>query len=149
MHAASVRRLVMHAGSPLSLSVRRRSLSRIQIFLPALIYLIGLQVPAVRASWVDPDTPKAARKTKALSRGDHREYELVSTCAMLGCLGGKGHVLLLGRWLAQYSSLFHLQVFSDEFEQGGRTFHDGKDPRWTAIKKNDCKQDCLWRCFYP
>ncbi|CAB9517136.1 Beta-glucan synthesis-associated protein KRE6 [Seminavis robusta] len=28
-------------------------------------------------------------------------------------------------------------VFSDEFEQDGRTFHDGTDPRWTAIKKND------------
>jgi hypothetical protein len=31
------------------------------------------------------------------------------------------------------------QVFSDEFEQDGRTFHDGHDPRWTAINKNDCK----------
>eukprot|EP00934_Nitzschia_sp_Nitz4_P002925 Nitzschia sp. Nitz4//scaffold114_size70088//17202//19510//NITZ4_005972-RA/size70088-snap-gene-0.11-mRNA-1//-1//CDS//3329533408//2915//frame0 len=28
-------------------------------------------------------------------------------------------------------------VFSDEFEQPGRTFHDGNDPRWTAINKND------------
>jgi beta-glucan synthesis-associated protein KRE6 len=28
-------------------------------------------------------------------------------------------------------------VFSDEFEQDGRTFHDGRDPRWTAINKND------------
>jgi hypothetical protein len=33
-----------------------------------------------------------------------------------------------------------LQVFSDEFEQEGRTFHDGNDPRWTAINKNDCKR---------
>jgi beta-glucanase (GH16 family) len=30
-------------------------------------------------------------------------------------------------------------VFSDEFEQEGRTFNDGNDPRWTAISKNDCK----------
>jgi hypothetical protein len=30
-------------------------------------------------------------------------------------------------------------VFSDEFEQDGRYFHDGNDPRWTAIHKNDCK----------
>jgi hypothetical protein len=30
-------------------------------------------------------------------------------------------------------------VFSDEFEQDGRTFHDGSDPRWTAIHKNDCE----------
>lgn len=28
-------------------------------------------------------------------------------------------------------------VFSDEFEQDGRTFQDGTDPRWTAIHKND------------
>jgi hypothetical protein len=29
-------------------------------------------------------------------------------------------------------------VFSDEFEQAGRKFADGSDPRWTAINKNDC-----------
>jgi beta-glucanase (GH16 family) len=28
-------------------------------------------------------------------------------------------------------------VFSDEFEQDGRSFHDGNDPRWTAMNKND------------
>jgi hypothetical protein len=31
------------------------------------------------------------------------------------------------------------QVFSDEFEQDGRSFEDGADPRWTAIDKNDCE----------
>jgi hypothetical protein len=30
-------------------------------------------------------------------------------------------------------------VFSDEFEQAGRSFKDGNDPRWTAIQKNDCE----------
>lgn len=30
-------------------------------------------------------------------------------------------------------------VFSDEFEQDGRSFEDGADPRWTAIDKNDCE----------
>ena len=30
-------------------------------------------------------------------------------------------------------------VFSDEFEQEGRNFGDGNDPRWTAIRKNDCE----------
>lgn len=30
-------------------------------------------------------------------------------------------------------------MFSDEFEQDGRSFEDGSDPRWTAIDKNDCK----------
>lgn len=32
-----------------------------------------------------------------------------------------------------------MQVFSDEFEQDGRSFEDGSDPRWTAIDKNDCE----------
>jgi len=35
--------------------------------------------------------------------------------------------------------LWKKQVFSDEFEQDGRSFEDGSDPRWTAIDKNDCK----------
>lgn len=56
------------------------------------------------AGWVDPDSPLEAQTTRALAKGDNREYEL---------------------------------VFSDEFEQDGRTFHDGNDPRWTAIHKND------------
>jgi Beta-glucan synthesis-associated protein SKN1/KRE6/Sbg1 len=30
-------------------------------------------------------------------------------------------------------------VFSDEFNQPGRTFRDGEDPKWTAEHKNDCK----------
>ena len=30
-------------------------------------------------------------------------------------------------------------VFSDEFEVDGRSFTDGNDPRWTAIRKNDCE----------
>ena len=30
-------------------------------------------------------------------------------------------------------------VFSDEFQQDGRSFKDGNDPRWTAIHKNDCE----------
>ena len=28
-------------------------------------------------------------------------------------------------------------VFSDEFNVEGRTFHDGQDPRWTSIHKDD------------
>jgi hypothetical protein len=81
------RRLAMHPRSPLSL--RQRSISRIQVFLTAVIYLIGLQIPSARASWVDPDTPTAGRTTKALSHGDHREYELVSARIMLGSVRGK------------------------------------------------------------
>lgn len=34
-------------------------------------------------------------------------------------------------------------VFSDEFEQDGRQFEDGADPRWTAIDKNDYTNEAL------
>eukprot|EP00578_Thalassiosira_sp_NH16_P025551 CAMPEP_0181100068 /NCGR_PEP_ID=MMETSP1071-20121207/12998_1 /TAXON_ID=35127 /ORGANISM="Thalassiosira sp., Strain NH16" /LENGTH=639 /DNA_ID=CAMNT_0023182777 /DNA_START=177 /DNA_END=2096 /DNA_ORIENTATION=- len=34
-------------------------------------------------------------------------------------------------------------VFSDEFEQDGRSFADGSDPRWTAIDKNDYTNEAL------
>lgn len=56
----------------------------------------------------------------------------------------------LGGWIDPDTSLQHLRttslvdgkehqlVMSDEFEREGRTFHDGHDPRWTAMHKNDC-----------
>lgn len=31
----------------------------------------------------------------------------------------------------------HKLVFSDEFNIEGRQFHDGSDPRWTALEKDD------------
>jgi hypothetical protein len=34
-------------------------------------------------------------------------------------------------------------VFSVEFDQEGRTFEDGADPRWTAIDKNDYTNEAL------
>lgn len=34
-------------------------------------------------------------------------------------------------------------VFSDEFEQEGRSFEDGGDPRWTAMDKNDYTNEAL------
>lgn len=34
-------------------------------------------------------------------------------------------------------------VFSDEFENTGRSFADGNDPRWTSINKNDYTNDAL------
>jgi hypothetical protein len=49
-------------------------------------------------------------------------------------------------------------IFSDEFEQDGRNFHDGNDPRWTALHKNDCEcfiinwyriVNCCALCFVP
>ena len=76
------RRSPLHGASDAPVSMKHRSPIRMHIFLPALIYLIGLQIQAVQADWVDPDTPEAGRKTKALSPGDNREYELVSKRAV-------------------------------------------------------------------
>lgn len=74
------------------------------------------------AGWVDPDTPVLFHATESLSGSeDTRPYQLVR-CDKL-C----AHVCLT-----------LIQIFSDEFEQSGRHFHDGTDPRWTAINKNDC-----------
>ena len=41
--------------------------------------------------------------------------------------------------LLEHDDRLYQLVFSDEFEQDGRTFQDGNDPRWTAMNKNDCK----------
>lgn len=37
----------------------------------------------------------------------------------------------------------YVLVFSDEFEQDGRSFEDGGDPRWTALDKNDYTNEAL------
>jgi len=34
-------------------------------------------------------------------------------------------------------------IFSDEFNIDGRSFHDGMDPRWTALHKNDVTNNPL------
>jgi hypothetical protein len=42
--------------------------------------------------------------------------------------------------LVEHDKRLYQLVFSDEFEQDGRSFHDGNDPRWTAMNKNDCAE---------
>jgi hypothetical protein len=37
----------------------------------------------VNGDWVDPDTPQEYRHTKALTRGDHREFKLVRVLLLL------------------------------------------------------------------
>lgn len=57
----------------------RSSQSRFITFFPLLIlFSTAFQTHLVQGSWVDPDTPKAGRTTKPLTKGDNREYELVS-----------------------------------------------------------------------
>eukprot|EP01031_Cornospumella_fuschlensis_P035084 gene35084-42493_t len=71
-------------------------------------------------------------------------------CASLvGFLGLISLVLVGSSWIDpdtpdEYKSTVTLDkketfklVFSDEFNIDGRQFHDGHDPKWTAINKND------------
>jgi Beta-glucan synthesis-associated protein SKN1/KRE6/Sbg1 len=65
--------------------------------------------------WIDPDTPLEARTIRSLpSTGFVNDQERD----------------------------FHL-VFSDEFEVDGRTMHDGRDPRWTALHQDDLTNNPL------
>ena len=94
-----------------------------------------LVLPTATASWIDPDTPLLHHQTNPLTEGDKREFRLVSSSRRRS----SGLICLLPL-LTTHTSHCN-QVFSDEFEQDGRTFHDGQDPRWTAINKNDCKEE--------
>ncbi|KAG7348887.1 beta-glucan synthesis-associated protein (SKN1)-domain containing protein [Nitzschia inconspicua] len=65
--------------------------------------------------WIDPDTPLDARKIKSSPVAGFSKDE---------------------------EREFHL-VFSDEFETDGRTMHDGRDPRWTALHQDDLTNNPL------
>jgi hypothetical protein len=112
----------------------------------SIILLLPNFLHPINGDWVDPDTPSEAHSISALTKGDDREYRLVSERTDLLGVGVGGLVVFLQsigkKYLTRASLLLFFrfsQVFSDEFEQDGRNFADGNDPRWTAINKNDCK----------
>lgn len=92
------------------------------------------------AGWVDPDTSEEFLSTSSHFEKDSREYELVSFALIYIFLhvNEESDHLICTYYCFLFNFLF-CQVFSDEFEQDGRSFEDGADPRWTAIDKNDCK----------
>ena len=65
---------------------------------------------AVDDRWIDPDTPKASRNTGLLPSS------------------GSAHKPIRSNYQL---------VFSDEFNEDGRTFENGADARWTALEKPD------------
>lgn len=67
--------------------------------------------------WIDPDTPVESRKTTSTS-------------------------IITDFPNDQEAREFEL-VFSDEFETPGRTMHDGRDPRWTALHQDDLTNNPL------
>jgi beta-glucanase (GH16 family) len=66
--------------------------------------------------WIDPETPESARKTMSHGMEDYFKDDT--------------------------SHEFDL-VFSDEFNAEGRTMHDGRDPRWTALNQDDLTNNPL------
>jgi beta-glucan synthesis-associated protein KRE6 len=65
--------------------------------------------------WIDPDSPIEARVIKSFPSLDFSNDQ---------------------------EREFDL-VFSDEFELDGRTMHDGRDPRWTALNQDDLTNNPL------
>jgi beta-glucan synthesis-associated protein KRE6 len=65
--------------------------------------------------WIDPDTPMEKRVIKSFPSLDFTNDQ---------------------------EREFDL-VFSDEFEINGRTMHDGRDPRWTALHQDDLTNNPL------
>eukprot|EP00562_Extubocellulus_spinifer_P006029 CAMPEP_0178516632 /NCGR_PEP_ID=MMETSP0696-20121128/25222_1 /TAXON_ID=265572 /ORGANISM="Extubocellulus spinifer, Strain CCMP396" /LENGTH=660 /DNA_ID=CAMNT_0020146931 /DNA_START=283 /DNA_END=2265 /DNA_ORIENTATION=+ len=127
--------------------------------------LITSSTVGVEAGWIDPDTPKNAYKTMALppavpalpheqskAKARHHRYVHYSD-AVPGepteqptAEPTLEPTVSPTMWptasptqppIAREYDL----VFSDEFNTPGRTFHDGEDPKWTAMEKNDYTND--------
>jgi hypothetical protein len=104
--------------------------------LSKLLVVHSLILVGVRADWIDPDTPANARITRSLVLDEShrsRHYSIPSVNNSLP-------LTLVDR--GREGKLFQL-VMSDEFNIPGRQFDDGKDPKWTALDKNDYTNDAL------
>ena len=109
----------------------------------ALVILL-LEVHAVGAGWIDPDTPRSAYTTQALSSfvppytapTELKSDENVTTPFPTDSPTSTPTMA------PTQTERFEL-VFSDEFNVPGRTFEDGADPRWTALNKNDYTNNAL------
>lgn len=71
------------------------------------------------ATWIDPDTPLSKHRTTSYASSKHFPYY---NPRAKNDEENKGD--------------YHL-VFSDEFNVDDREFHDGFDPKWTSIHKDD------------
>jgi hypothetical protein len=54
-------------------------------FVLFVLLLLTITVVSINGDWVDPDTPQQYRQTKALTKGDHREFKLVRACFPKDC----------------------------------------------------------------
>jgi len=134
---------------------------------PASLFLVLLAlVGTVEGGWIDPDTPKEAYTTQALPATvaqpphkkttkqppKHRHYLYDNgppdgeptpfptfEPTMEPTISPTDYPTL-SPTLPPVERTYDL-VFSDEFNTPGRTFHDGEDPKWTAMEKNDYTND--------
>jgi beta-glucanase (GH16 family) len=115
----------------------------------------------VQSDWIDPDTPEWAFTTEPINvrKGMHH-YETASTNANTRKSRKRTRHPTMSPRPTQSPApsnvpsnepsssptmterMFEL-VFSDEFNVDERSFHDGADPKWTALDKNDYTNDAL------
>jgi len=76
-------RLVKERHRPPAPAAPRQQETAIRRLASVGIVLFGALALCCDAGWVDPDTPINRQSTKALTWGDHREYELVRTTSCL------------------------------------------------------------------
>jgi len=105
------------------------------------------------ANWIDPDTPDDAYSahplpvipaTVATTTKSPKKLKRGRTAAPTGSTPRPS--TSPSQSPSSYPTTTpgsHQLVFSEEFNVPGRSFGDGKDPRWTALEKNDYTNDAL------
>jgi beta-glucanase (GH16 family) len=112
----------------------------------------------VQGDWIDPDTPWQARTTQPLDvkappvpkpgfndkhhHHHHKRKHHYTTPAPTTTAPTEAPTVSPTSYPTYSPKTFEL-VFSDEFNTAKRQFGDGKDPRWTAMEKNDYTNDAL------
>lgn len=127
-------------------------MSPLQKFLAMLLLLVSTMT--VKASWIDPDTPEEALATSAYSTYVEPPPK---TAAKKNPWRPKGHTPApTGSTPPPSASPTEAPsasptdtpngyklVFSEEFNVPNKSFEDGKDPKWTALEKNDYTNNAL------
>lgn len=86
----------------------------------------------VDGSWIDPDTPLSKRRTYSLANKQGINKKTVSTPSPTTSPSASPK----SQQPSFHGDEYEL-VFSDEFNVDNRVFHDGFDPKWTSIHKDD------------
>lgn len=134
-------------------------LQRVVFSIPALLLLLLLQIAllpvVVSGDWIDPDTPWEARTTEPLNvkpapiprpadaKKRRKKHHRPTTSPAPTTLAPSHEPTAAPTPNPTFTPKTFELVFSDEFNTPFRQFHDGRDPRWTALEKNDYTNDAL------